>query len=98
VLVLWLFLFRQKTYAFGTYIPFLLGAGHGAGRLTAHVAIMASIVVPAALLSYALPVPLLHEYCQLLAAWFVVVVLLVGAVLEPEDHKSLADQGAGAGR
>jgi len=98
VLVLWLFLFRQKTYAFGAYIPFLLAAGYGAGRLTAYVAILASIVVPAALLSHALPVPLLQEYYQLLAAWFVVVVLLVGAVLEPEEHNAFADQGAAAGR
>ena len=98
VLVLWLFLFRQKSYAFATYVPFMLAAGYGAGRSTAYVATLASIIVPAALFSHILPVPLLQQYYQLLTAWFVVVVLLVGAVSESEANKAPADRGAVAGR
>jgi Glycosyltransferase family 87 len=98
VLVLWLFLFRQKNYAFATYIPFLLAAGYGAGRSTAYAAIFASIVVPPMLFGHILPVPLLQQYYQLLAAWSVVVVLLIGAVSESEVNKTPADQGAVTGR
>jgi len=98
VLVLWLFLFRQKSYAFATYIPFMLAAGYGAGRSTAYVATLASIVVPAALFSHILPVPFLQQYYQLLAAWSVMVVLLVGAVSESEANETSADRGAVAGQ
>jgi hypothetical protein len=95
---LWLFLFRQKSYAFATYIPFMLAAGYGAGRSTAYAATFASIVVPPMLFSHILPFPLLQQYYQLLTAWSVVVVLLVGAVMESEANKTPADEGAAAGR
>ena len=57
MLILWLFLFRQKPYAFETFIPFMIAAGYGAGRETAMSAVAASIIVPAAFGSHAVKVP-----------------------------------------
>jgi len=78
ILVVWLFLFRQKPYAFATFVPFLIAAGYGAGRTVATTTIVTSIVVPAALRNGFWQVPVLGAYYQLLGAWAAVAVLAVG--------------------
>src|SRR5262249_8109355 len=77
VLVVWFFLFRQKPYAFETFIPFLIVAGYGAGRRTVMSAILVSIIVPSLLRhgSDVLPFPLLSTYYQLIGAWAAILTL-----------------------
>ena len=81
VLVLWLFLFRQKDYAFATYVPFMICAGYGAGRVTALIAIAASIVVPSALISHTVKLPYLYDDHHLMGAWAAVAVLVFGTII-----------------
>jgi len=82
VLVLLLLLFRQKNYAFVTLIPFLLTAGFEIGPWTAYGALLASVLLPAMLVSHTIPSPYLLDYDQLLGAWAAVLVLLAGSSLE----------------
>lgn len=81
VLVLWLFLFRQKSYAFEAFIPFMLAASYGIGRWTALGAILASVVVPAAFVSHVVANAFLAQYYQLLAAWAALLVIFLGVFL-----------------
>ena len=78
ILAVWLFLFRQKPYAFATFVPFLIAAGYGAGRAVATSTIVTSIVVPAALRNGLWQAPVLGAYYQLLGAWAAVAVLAIG--------------------
>lgn len=89
VLVLWLFLFRQKNYAFETFIPFMIAAGYGVGRNTAVAAIAASIILPSVFspLHHVLRAPYLINYYQLEGAWAAALVILVGAVLRARSPK-----------
>jgi len=80
VLALWLFLFRQKNYAFEAFVPFTVAAGYGVGLWTGRLAILASIVVTAAFFTHAIPVRFLDDYHQLMGAWSAFLVLLTGAV------------------
>ena len=80
VLALWLFLFRQKNYAFEAFIPFMVAAGYGAGQWTGRLAILASIVVTAAFFSHMVPVRFLDDYHQLMGAWSALLVILFGAI------------------
>jgi hypothetical protein len=81
VLVLWLFLFRQKNYAFETFVPFMVAAGYGVGQWTGRLAILASLVVTAACFSNYVPIRILNDYAQLVGVWAAVLVLLLGAIL-----------------
>jgi hypothetical protein len=82
MLIVWLFLFRQKNYAFETFIPLMIYVGYSAGRATALTAIAASIIVPAAFISRTVTMPSLEPYYQLLGAWAAVLVLLVGGIVQ----------------
>jgi hypothetical protein len=82
MMVVWLFLFRQKNYAFEMFIPFIIFLGYSAGRETALSAIAASVIVPAAFISRAVKMSILETYYQLLGAWAAVLVLLVGAIVQ----------------
>lgn len=81
VLVLWLLLFRQKNYAFMTFIPLMLAAGFGIGRWIAYLAMLGAILPAALLASHVVRSAFLWEYNQVWAAWTAVLVLLAGAVL-----------------
>ena len=80
VLALWLFLFRQKNYAFEAFVPFMVAAGYGIGPWTGRLAILASLVVTAAFFTHAVPVRFLDDYHQLMGAWSAFLVLLSGAI------------------
>ena len=81
VLVLWLLLFRQKNYAFMTFIPLMLVAGFGIGRWIAYLAMLGAVLPAALLASHVVRSAVLWEYNQVWAAWTAVLVLLAGAVL-----------------
>jgi hypothetical protein len=81
MLVLWLFLFRQKNYAFETFVPLMIASGYGAGRETGRAAIMASIVV-SGILNGGPGRSFLADYYQLLGVWAAVLVILFGAIVQ----------------
>jgi hypothetical protein len=80
ILVLWLFLFRQKEYAFETFIPFLIVAAYGAGREIGILAIVASVLIPAVAWRHA-ELGLIPYY-QLAGAWAAVLITMVGAIIK----------------
>lgn len=88
VLALWLFLFRQKNYAFEAFIPFVVAAGYGIGPWTGRLAIFASLVVTAAFFTHAVPVRFLDDYHQLMGAWATFFVLLLGAIIGSRQAQS----------
>ncbi len=97
VLVLWLFLFRQKDYAFATFVPFMICAGYGAGRVIAHIAMAASIVVPSALISHTIKIPYLYSYYHLMGAWAAVAVLVCGTIIGQSWQSSRSDERSRTG-
>jgi hypothetical protein len=88
VLVLWLFLFRQKLYAFATFIPFLIAAGYGLGRHVGRGSILISIMVPVSLLTHSVPIRPLFDYYQLVGAWTALLFLLSCAT-DPRPPRGL---------
>jgi hypothetical protein len=88
MLILWLFLFRQKNYAFETFIPFMIAAGYGAGRETVMSAVAASIIVPGAFISHIVKISVLNDYYQLVATWAAVLALLFGAIIQQRWQNS----------
>jgi hypothetical protein len=101
VLTLWLFLFRQKPYGFETFVPFMIAAGYGIGRRAALYAIAASILVSGVIESRIVDVPFLSAYYQLIAAWVVVLMLQLSAIMhlrlgiynQTKDKRSGLDVG-----
>src|SRR5262249_9763575 len=81
MLVLWLFLFRQKNYAFETFIPLMVAAGYGAGRETGRAAMMISIIVTG-FLNFGEEKGLVPDYYQLFGMWATVLVILFGAIIQ----------------
>ena len=88
VLVIWLFLFRQKPYAFGTFIPFLLVAAYSAGFRTALATTCVAVIVPAALMRFADKSSLPREYYQMISLVMAVGTVLVGRLLESPGRDS----------
>lgn len=82
ILVIWLFLFRQKPYAFGTFVPFLIVAAYSAGRRTAIAVALVTIIVPAILRKWTAVPPLLHDYYQLIGLWAAIMTVLAGRLWE----------------
>ena len=81
MLVLWLFIFRQKNYAFETFIPLIIAAGYGAGRATGRAAIMASIIATG-IFNFGEEKFFIADYYQLLGVWAAVLVVLLGAIIK----------------
>jgi hypothetical protein len=82
ILILWLFLPRQKPYSLEAFIPFMIAAGYGAGRATGIAAIVVSMFVPVAVLSDMVRFPNHEVQYQIVAVWAAVLTVVLGAIVQ----------------